>query len=155
EGTRRFVETLGKSRARVLVSASAVGYYGPHGDEELDEDSPVGRDFLAEVCQAWEAEAQAFTSVARRTVNIRTGVVLGKGGGALGQMLTPFKMFAGGPVGSGKQWNSWIHIDDLISLYLFALDDARASGPINGTAPNPVTMSDLAKGVGRKLHRPS
>jgi uncharacterized protein (TIGR01777 family) len=155
EGTRRFVEALNKSRARVLVSASAVGYYGAHGDEELDEDSPPGSDFLAEVCQAWEAEAQAFSSVARRTANIRTGVVLGLGGGALQQMLTPFKLFAGGPVGSGKQWNSWIHLDDLISLYLLALDDARVTGPMNGAAPEPVTMKELAKGVGRALHRPS
>jgi uncharacterized protein (TIGR01777 family) len=155
EGTRRFVEALHKSRARVLVSASAVGYYGPHGDEELDEDSPPGNDFLADVCQAWEAEAQAFSGVARRTANIRNGVVLGNGGGALAQMLTPFKLFAGGPVGSGKQWNSWIHLDDLISLYLFALDDTRVHGPLNGTAPEPVTMKELAKGVGRALHRPS
>jgi uncharacterized protein len=155
EGTRRLVAALHKSRARVLVSSSAVGYYGPHGDEELDEESPAGSDFLAEVCQAWEAEAQAFSGVARRTVCVRTGVVLGKGGGALAKMVTPFKLFGGGPVGSGKQWTSWIHLDDLVSLYLFALDDARAQGPLNGSAPNPCTMKELAAALGRALHRPS
>jgi uncharacterized protein (TIGR01777 family) len=155
DGTRKLVTALHKSRARVLVSASAVGYYGAHGDEELDEDSPAGKDFLAEVCQAWEAEASAFAGVARRSVMIRTGVVLGAGGGALQKMLTPFKLFGGGPVGSGKQWTSWIHLDDLISMYLFALDDARASGPLDGTAPNPVTMKELAAAIGRALHRPS
>jgi uncharacterized protein (TIGR01777 family) len=155
DNTRQLVKALHKSRARVLVSASAVGYYGPHGDEELDEDSPAGKDFLAEVCQAWEAEAQAFSGVARRTVCVRTGVVLGQGGGALEKMVTPFKLFAGGPVGSGKQWTSWIHLDDLASLYLFALDDARAQGPLDGTAPNPTTMKELAAALGRALHRPS
>jgi uncharacterized protein (TIGR01777 family) len=155
DGTKRLVAALHKTRARVLVSASAVGYYGPHGDEELDEDSPAGSDFLAGVCQAWETEARAFAGAARRTVCVRTGVVLGKGGGALAQMVTPFKMFAGGPVGSGKQWTSWIHLDDLASLYLFALDDARAQGTFNGTAPNPTTMKELAKALGRALHRPS
>jgi uncharacterized protein len=155
DGTRKLVAALHKSRARVLVSASAVGYYGPHGDEELDEDSPAGQDFLAQVCQAWEAETSAFAGVARRAVMIRTGVVLGAGGGALQKMVTPFKLFGGGPVGSGKQWTSWIHLDDLISLYLFALDDARAGGPLDGTAPNPVTMKELAAALGRALHRPS
>jgi hypothetical protein len=155
DGTRRLVAALHKSRARVLVSSSAVGYYGPHGDEELDEDSPAGKDFLAEVCQAWEAEAQAFSGVARRTVCVRTGVVLGKGGGALAKMVTPFKLFGGGPVGSGKQWTSWIHLHDLVSLFLFALDDARAQGAINATAPNPCTMKELAAALGRALHRPS
>ena len=155
DGTRRLVAALHKSRARVLVSGSAVGYYGPHGDEELDEDSPAGTDFLAEVCQAWEAEAQAFSGVARRTVCVRTGVVLGKGGGALAKMVTPFKLFGGGPVGSGKQWTSWIHVHDLASLFLFALDDARAQGAMNGTAPNPCTMKELAASLGRALHRPS
>jgi uncharacterized protein len=155
ESTRKLVTALHHSRARVLVSSSAVGYYGPHGDEELDEDSPPGKDFLGEVCQAWEAEAQAFSGVARRTVCLRTGVVLGKGGGALEKMVTPFKLFGGGPVGSGKQWTSWIHLDDLVSLYLFALDDARAQGAMNGAAPNPCTMKELAAALGRALHRPS
>ena len=155
DGTRQFVAALHKSRARVLVSASAVGYYGPHGDEELDENSPAGGDFLAQTCQAWEAEAQAFAGVARRAVCVRIGVVLGKGGGALAKMVPPFALFAGGPVGSGRQWTSWIHLDDLVSLFLFALDDARASGAMNGTAPSPVTMKELAAGLGRALHRPS
>jgi uncharacterized protein (TIGR01777 family) len=155
EGTRQLVEALRQSRARVLVSASAVGYYGAHGDEELDEQSPPGSDFLAEVCQAWEAEAMTFSGPTRRAVSIRTGVVLGRGGGALQQMVTPFKLFGGGPVGSGKQWTSWIHLDDLVSLYLFAIDDARAEGPLDGTAPNPTTMKELAAALGRALHRPS
>jgi uncharacterized protein (TIGR01777 family) len=155
EGTRQFVEALQHGRARVLVSASAVGYYGPHGDEELDEQSPPGSDFLAEVCQAWEAEARKFAGAARRAVSVRTGVVLGRGGGALQQMVTPFKLFGGGPVGSGRQWTSWIHLEDLVSLYLFAIDDARADGPLAGTAPNPTTMKELAAALGRALHRPS
>jgi uncharacterized protein (TIGR01777 family) len=154
QGTHNLVDALGRSRARVLVSGSAVGYYGAHGDEELDESAPAGGDFLASVCQAWEAEAQRFASESRRAVVVRTGVVLGDGG-ALAKMLPPFRAFVGGPVGSGRQWVSWIHREDLVGLLLLALDDARVSGPLDGVAPAPCTMKELAATIGRVLGRPS
>jgi uncharacterized protein len=140
---------------RVLVNASAIGYYGPHGDEELDESAPPGDDTLARLCIEWEKAAGAAWDHGIRTVIVRVGVVLDKEGGALKQMLLPFKMFMGGPVGSGKQWVSWIHHDDLVGLILLALDNGQATGPTNGTAPNPVTNKGLAKALGRVLHRPS
>ena len=138
----------------VLVNAAAVGYYGPHGDETLDEDSPPGTDFLATTCVAWEEAARKAEALGVRVALIRTGVVLGDGG-ALAKMLPPFKAFAGGPVGSGRQWMSWIHRDDLVALFAFALQNEAARGPINGTAPNPVTMKEFAGALGRALHRPS
>lgn len=139
----------------VLVNAGAVGYYGPRGNETLDEDSPPGTDFLATTCVAWEEAAQKAETPGVRVALIRTGVVLGEDGGALAKMLPPFKAFAGGPIGTGGQWMSWIHRDDLVSLYVFALQNPAAKGPINGTAPNPVTMKEFARALGRALHRPS
>jgi len=139
----------------VLVNAAAVGYYGPHGDETLDEDSPPGTDFLATTCVAWEEAAKKAEALGVRVALIRTGVVLGRDGGALAKMLPPFKMFAGGPIGNGEQWMSWIHRDDLVALFVFAMENPKARGPINGTAPNPVTMKEFAKALGRALHRPS
>ena len=139
----------------VLVNAAAVGYYGPHGDETLDEDSPPGADFLATTCVAWEEAAKKIEAQGVRVVMIRAGVVLGGDGGALAKMLPPFKAFAGGPIGSGEQWMSWIHVGDLVALFVFAIENANARGPINGTAPNPVTMKEFAKALGRALHRPS
>jgi uncharacterized protein (TIGR01777 family) len=139
----------------VLVNAAAVGYYGPHGDETLDEDSPPGTDFLATTCVAWEEAASRAEPLGVRVVLIRTGVVLGREGGALAKMLPPFKAFAGGPIGSGDQWMSWIHRDDLVALFVFAIENQEARGPLNGTAPNPVTMKEFAKALGRALHRPS
>ena len=139
----------------VLVNAAAVGYYGPHGDETLDEDSPPGTDFLATACVAWEEAARKIEVQGVRVVMIRAGIVLGGDGGALAKMLPPFKAFAGGPIGSGEQWMSWIHRDDLVALFVFAIENANARGPINGTAPNPVTMKEFAKALGRALHRPS
>ena len=139
----------------VLVNAAAVGYYGPHGDEILDEDSPPGTDFLATTCVAWEEAALKAEALGLRVALIRTGVVLGGDGGALSKMLPPFKVFAGGPIGSGTQWVSWIHQDDLVALIVFAIENANARGPINGTAPNPVTMKEFAKALGHALHRPS
>ncbi len=157
-GTRNLVEAMGRagSRTRVLVSTSAVGYYGPSGDHVLDESSHPGHDFLADLCQSWELEARRAAELYhKRSVQIRVGVVLGLGGGALEKMVAPFKAFVGGPLGSGAQWTSFIHVDDLAALYLFALDDGRASGPMNGTAPNPCTMKDLCQSLGKALHRPS
>ena len=114
------------------MSASAVGYYGPHGDERIDEDTPPGDDFLAQVCVAWEKEAEQAET---RVVLVRTGVVLDPNGGALSKMLTPFKLGVGGPVAGGKQYMPWIHVDDVVGIYLAALDDANWSGPVNATAP--------------------
>jgi uncharacterized protein (TIGR01777 family) len=142
-------------RPKVLVNASAIGFYGPHGDEELTEDSPPGSDFLASLCIEWENAARTVESAGIRCVLVRVGVVLDKAGGALAKMLTPFKLGAGGPVGNGKQWMSWIHNDDLASMFLLALDDARASGPLNGTAPHPVTNREFSKALGRAVHRPA
>ena len=142
-------------KPRVLVSASAVGYYGPRGDEELDEAAPAGDDFLARVCLAWEREAAAAESSGVRTVRLRTGVVLGDDGGALARMVTPFKLFAGGPLGSGTQWMSWVHRDDLIGLIDLCLRDTRASGAVNATAPAPRTMREFCRTLGEVLGRPS
>jgi uncharacterized protein len=142
-------------RQKVLVNASAIGFYGPHGDEELTEDSPPGSDFLANLCVEWEKAVRAAESAGVHVAMIRVGVVLDKEGGALAKLLTPFKLGAGGPVGSGRQWMSWIHHADLTSLFLLALDRADAVGPINGTAPNPVVNREFGKVLGRVLHRPS
>jgi uncharacterized protein (TIGR01777 family) len=141
--------------AKVLVNASAVGYYGPRGDEEIDEDAPPGNDFLAQICTAWERSALAAQASGVRVVLVRIGVVLDKEGGALKPLLTPFKLGAGGPVGSGRQWMAWIHHADLIGIILLALDRADAQGPINGTAPTPVTNREFGKALGRALHRPA
>jgi uncharacterized protein (TIGR01777 family) len=155
------VQTLGKNSTRsngaprVLVNASAIGIYGPHGDEELTENSAPGDDFLAKVCINWEHAARAAESAGARVVLLRIGVVLDKTGGALAQLLTPFKYGGGGPVGSGRQWMSWIYHEDLVGLILLALDNAEASGPLNGTAPNPVTNKEFAQSLGRALHRPA
>jgi uncharacterized protein (TIGR01777 family) len=140
---------------RVLVSGSAVGYYGPHGDEELTEDSPPGDDYLAKLSVDWEKAARAAEPGGVRVVLLRIGVVLDKQGGALQKMLRPFEMFVGGKVGSGRQVMSWIHHDDLVGIILLGLDNAEAAGPINGTAPNPVTNKQFAKALGRALGRPS
>lgn len=144
-----------EARRRVLVNASAIGIYGPHGDEELSEDSLPGNDFLATVCVDWEKAAEPAAAHGVRLVLLRTGIVLAKDGGALKQMLTPFKMFVGGPVGDGKQWMSWIHIDDEVGLILYALDNAGVNGPLNATAPKPVTNRDFATALGKTLGRPS
>lgn len=142
-------------RPGVLVNASAVGFYGPRGDEILAEDAPAGSDFLARLCVDWESAARSLEPLGPRVVMCRTGIVLGSGGGALAKMLPPFQAFVGGPLGSGKQWMSWIHVEDLVDLYLFAIENPTLSGPVNATAPNPVTMRDFATALGRALHRPS
>jgi len=140
---------------KVLVNASAIGYYGPHGDEEIDETGAPGNDFLARVCVDWEKAALAAQEHGVRVAIVRVGVVLDRGGGALAKMLTPFKLGVGGPVGSGKQWMSWVHNDDLAGIFLLALDNPAATGPLNGTAPNSLTNRDFSKALGRALGRPA
>lgn len=136
---------------RVLVSASAVGYYGDRGAEELSEASAPGSDALAELCQAWEAEA---AKAPVRTVVFRIGVVLSSRGGALRKLLVPFRLGLGGTLGSGEQYMSWVHIDDMVRLILFAIDDERVRGVLNATAPQPVTNREFSKALGRVLRRP-
>jgi uncharacterized protein (TIGR01777 family) len=139
---------------KILVNASAVGYYGARGDEELTEADPPGHDFLANLCIAWERAAQAAELFGVRVAMVRTGIVLDSKGGALRQMLPLFKYFLGGPAGSGRQWMSWIHHEDLIGTYLLALENPLAHGPINGAAPAPVTNRLFTEALGRVLHRP-
>jgi uncharacterized protein len=156
-GTARLVEGLEQSepRPRVLVSASAVGYYGARGAERLDEDAPPGAGFLASVCEAWERAAAAATSLGVRVATLRTGVLLDPADGALARMLPPFRLGVGGPVAGGHQYLSWIAPDDLVRLYLAALDDPAWTGPVNATAPEPVTNRELSQALGRVLHRPA
>ena len=154
ESTRRVVEVIAARGPTVLVSGSAVGYYGARGDEPLDESSPPGKDFLAEVCRAWEEAAKPAAARAR-LVLLRTGIVLAREGGALRQMLVPFRFFVGGPIGGGAFWQSWIHLSDEVALIAWALEDGAVAGPLNATAPNPVTNRELATAVGRALHRPA
>lgn len=157
EATQSIVEAIGKAKVKpkALISASAVGYYGPHGDERLNEDSKPGDDFLSRLCVDWENEAKKAESLGVRVSLLRTGIVLAKGAGALKKMVPPFKFFAGGPLGSGQQWMPWIHIDDEVGLIEFLLDRTDARGPFNGTAPNPVTMAAFSQELGRALNRPS
>jgi uncharacterized protein (TIGR01777 family) len=139
----------------VFISGSAVGYYGPHGNEPLTESAPPGRDFLAEVCRAWEEEAQRATRPGTRVVTLRTGLVLERSGGALKRMLLPFRFFAGGPLGSGRQYQSWIHRLDWTELVRWIVETPQAIGPVNATAPHPVSNRELARALGHALHRPS
>ena len=143
------------SRPRVLVSASGVGYYGARGDEEIDESQPPGSDFLARICVEWEAATRPAEERGVRAVHLRIGVVLGDDGGALASMVTPFKFFAGGPIGSGRQWMSWIHRDDILGLVDLALRSDGARGALNATAPEPQTMRDFCRTLGKVLGRPS
>src|SRR5688572_1121655 len=157
EGTNHLIEGLEAltDRPKSLVSGSAIGYYGDRGDEVLTESSPPGKGFLPEVCVEWEQAAARAEAVGVRTAMVRTGVVLGSDGGALQKMLPPFKLGLGGPIGSGKQWMSWIHRDDLARLLLFAAMTPELRGPVNGTAPNPVTNADFSHALGRALRRPA
>jgi uncharacterized protein (TIGR01777 family) len=156
-GTRHLVEGLrsAEPRPRTLVSASAIGYYGAHGGEPLDEDAPAGKDFLAAVCADWELEAERAAELGVRVVLVRTGVVLDRNGGALAKMLIPFRLGVGGPVAGGRQYMSWIHRDDLIGMILAAIEDERWTGPINATAPEPVSNRDFSRALGSALGRPS
>jgi uncharacterized protein (TIGR01777 family) len=156
-GTRLLVEALSTASPRplVLVSSSAIGYYGDRGEQRLTESSKPGKGFLPEVAVEWERAAELAEALGLRVVRLRTGIVLGAEGGALSQMLTPFRLGFGGRLGSGKQWWSWIHLDDLVGLIHFALANPNASGPLNGTAPEPVTNAEFTRTLGRALHRPT
>ncbi len=156
-GTEHLLEGLRGTvqRPAVLVSSSAIGYYGPHGPEPLDEEAPPGDDFLAEICVAWEAVAERATELGMRVVRVRTGVVLDRDGGALEKMLPPFKLGVGGPVAGGRQYIPWVHAADVIGIMAAALTDERWSGAANATAPVPVTNGEFSRALGRVLHRPS
>lgn len=180
--TRAIVNAIQKSRRKpfLLLNASAIGYYGPtphvsfqgspaspagggqppkrggpHGEEGVNEEAPAGSDFLARACQAWEAEAIRAEDFGLRVIRLRIGIVLEKSGGALAKMLPPFKTGLGGPLGSGRQWMSWIHLQDLIGLIHLILEKKEIRGVVNGTAPSPVTMKEFAAGLGRALKRPA
>lgn len=156
--TERLVEAIGraKHKPKVLMCASATGFYGPtDGAETLDETSPRGQGFLAELVERWESAAKKAEEHGVRVVNLRIGVVFGRGGGALERMLPAFKMFVGGPIGSGRQVYSWIHIADVAGLALFAIDHEEVSGPINATSPYPATAGEVAKTIGQVMNRPS
>lgn len=155
--TRNLVASLAdaNSKPAVLVCASAIGYYGDSGDEHFTEASPAGTDFLAEVCQEWETEAQKATEFGIRVVTVRIGLVLGLGGGLLQQVLLPFKMGVGGKLGSGTQWMSWIHVDDVVGIILHALENEEINGALNATAPAPVRNTEFTKTLGAVLRRPT
>lgn len=153
--TRALVESIRNTKPKILISASAVGYYGPHEDEYVIEDTTSGSDFLAEVCKAWESEALKAEGLGVRVVLLRIGAVLEADGGALPKMALPFKFFLGGSVGSGRQWFSWIHRDDVIGIIKYALENDSISGPINITAPEPVRNREFSSVLGKVLHRPS
>lgn len=154
--TSAIVTTLAKLKTSpvLLVNASAIGYYGPRGDEELTETASSGDGFLASLCREWEGAARAAERLGVRVVMPRIGMVLGKDGGALAKMLPIFRLGVGGPLGRGTQWVSWIHLDDLVDLLMFLMDHA-ASGPINATAPHPVTNAEFSKTLGQVLGRPA
>jgi len=154
--TRSLVAAMERSTRRpaVFLSGSAVGYYGPHGDEPVTEQTRPGDDFLAAVCRAWEAEALRAAGPTR-VVLLRTGIVLAREGGALPQMALPFRLFAGGPVGSGRQYQPWIHRNDWITMTAWALRTPAVTGPLNVTAPNPVTNREFARSLGQALGRPA
>jgi len=155
-GTRTLVEVISRVRQKpkVLVCASAIGYYGDRGDEVLTESSTPGSGFLADVCRDWEAEADRAAEFGLRVVKLRIGFVLGKGGGALAQMVPAFRAFVGGRLGSGKQWMPWIHVSDVAEMFVHAVEsDIR--GVWNATAPNPVTNADFTREMGKSLHRPA
>ena len=157
DATRTIVDAIHRSqqKPKVLISGSAVGYYGNVRSGEATEDGSASNDFLGRLCVRWEEEATKATMDSVRVVLLRTGIVLAGDGGALPRMIMPFKFFAGGPIGSGKQWMPWIHRDDEIRAIIFALENENISGPINLAAPAPVTMKEFATTLGQVLHRPS
>lgn len=156
-GTRSIVEALSNLnvRPKVLVSASAIGFYGERGDEVMNESSTAGHGFLAEVAKEWEGEARRAEDAGIRTVLLRTGIVLSKDGGALGTMLTPFKMGVGGVIGSGKQWMSWISLDDHVAAINFVIENDNIRGAVNAASPGPVTNEEFTKTMGEVLYRPT
>ena len=153
--TRNVVEAMDGEKGALLCSTSAVGYYGFRRDEEIIEEDSPGDDFLAKVCVDWEKEALKAADKGVRVTITRFGIVLGKTGGALGQMISAFKKFVGGPLGSGDQWFSWIHMEDLLSAFLFVIDNQNIRGPVNLCSPNPVLNRELAEALGKTLSRPS
>lgn len=157
ETTRALVHALAKmnARPRVLVSASAIGIYGSRGDEVLTEESPAGNDFLAGLAKAWEAEALKAEALGIRVVLARFGIILAPHGGALPRMMLPFRFFAGGRIGSGKQWMSWISLDDAVATVRFALENGNVRGPINAISPQPVTNAEFSKVLAAAIHRPA
>ncbi len=144
-----------KNKPGVLLQASAVGYYGPGQDQVITEESPMGHDFLAKVCHDWEASSVAVTKMGVRRPVLRTGVVLSQAGGAFPKMAMPFKLFAGGPIGSGKQWLPWIHIEDQVRAIEFLLAQENATGPFNLSAPTPVTNKEFGDTLGQVMSRPA
>jgi uncharacterized protein len=156
QGTRNLVDGLraAEPRPKALISASGVGYYGNRPDP-VTEDAPPGNDVLADICVVWEREAERATELGMRVVRMRTGVVLDRHGGALERMLLPFRLGVGGPVAGGRQPMPWIHVDDVIGMYLAAIDDERWSGPVNVTGPQPVSNREFSRALGRALRRPA
>lgn len=156
-GTRTMIEAFDRleKKPKVFISGSAIGIYGDRGDSEMNESNSPGDTFLADVCKEWEAESLRAEEMGIRTVLIRTGIVLSKDGGALATMLTPFKMGVGGVVGSGKQWMSWVSLDDIVGIINFAIENEDISGPLNAVAPNPVTNEEFTKALGKQLSRPT
>jgi hypothetical protein len=159
QSTTGLVEAIGRlepqARPRTLVCASAVGYYGSRGDDVLDESAAPGSGFLASVCVDWEQAAAAAAPLGVRTVSLRIGIVLAREGGALPMMAAPFRVGLGGPLGDGKQWVPWIHVDDLVALVLRVLEDASIAGPVNAVAPDPVRNDVLTHAIAHQLHRPA
>jgi uncharacterized protein (TIGR01777 family) len=155
-GTRMIVDAISKAteKPKVLINPSAIGYYGTSETETYTETDSAGDDFLAQVCQAWESEAEKVKVLGTRLVILRLGIVLGNGG-ALAKMIPPFQIFAGGPIGSGRQWFSWIHREDVVGMIIQAITDEQLSGTFNATAPNPVTMNQLCETLGEVMQRPS
>ncbi len=153
--TRNVVDALPQATTSVLVSTSAVGYYGTCGDAELSEESPPGNDFLATLARDWEAEAKAGEAKGARVVLVRLGIVLGRDGGALAKMIPAFRSFVGGPLGSGRQWFPWIHIQDLLGALKFLAAPSDLKGPFNLCAPHPVTNAEMAAALGKALGRPA
>ena len=157
DGTQRVVDAIARAEAppKVLVAASAVGFYGSRGDEVLAEDAPAGEGFVAELCQAWEAEARGAERLGVRVVSLRSGIVLGRGGGALARMATPFRLGVGGRLGSGRQWVAWVHLDDEVGLALHAAATPSIRGPLNVVAPAPATNAELTRALAAALRRPA
>lgn len=155
--TRRLVDAIEAQahRPSALINASAIGYYGPRGDEPLGEETAPGEDFLARLCVEWEREAGRAERLGVRVARLRIGMVLGPDGGALAKLAVPFKLWVGGHPGSGRQWVSWIHRDDVIGLIVRAMEHPALAGPVNATAPEPVTMKEFCRSLGRALNRPS
>jgi len=157
ESTHSLVTAIAKTKQKpeFLLNASAVGYYGSRGDEPITEEAEAGEDFLGSVCREWEVEAIKAEALGLRVILLRTGIVIGQGGGALAKMTPPFKYFIGGPLGSGMQWMSWIHLEDEVGLILHLIANAAARGPVNATSPNPVTMKAFSQILGKVMGRPS